>query len=208
MFARPGVALGSLYLAGLILGDGADRLLRPARREPRRLLRHAEAEPPDGLDVRRVPRLLELRLARQAQRRAPHVHERGRLRRRHQPGAVRAPDADQAPKPWYRLQHIYIWPLYSLMVLRWQTGADVAALVPAASARARSDRRGAGTSPAWSAASDLHRVGDRRAAARLPVVGRRCAGYLGFAMATSLITATTFQLAHCVEEADFASVDS
>ena len=35
----------------------------------------------------------------------------------------------QAPKPWYRLQHIYIWPLYSVMVLRWQTGADVAALI-------------------------------------------------------------------------------
>src|SRR3954452_21763688 len=48
-------------------------------------------------------------------------------------------DVDQLPflrllpsqerKPWYRLQHVYIWPLYSLMVLRWQTGADVASLV-------------------------------------------------------------------------------
>src|SRR6266568_2951491 len=35
----------------------------------------------------------------------------------------------QRSRPWYRLQHIYIWPLYSLMVLRWQTGADVAALI-------------------------------------------------------------------------------
>ena len=35
----------------------------------------------------------------------------------------------QAPKPWYRLQHIYIWPLYCMMVIRWQTGADIAALV-------------------------------------------------------------------------------
>jgi len=33
------------------------------------------------------------------------------------------------PHWWYRVQHIYIWPLYSLMVLRWQTGGDLAALV-------------------------------------------------------------------------------
>ena len=30
-------------------------------------------------------------------------------------------------------------------------------------------------------------------------------GYLAHSMATSLVTATTFQLAHCVEEADFTS---
>ena len=28
----------------------------------------------------------------------------------------------QPQRPWYRLQHIYIWPLYSMMVIRWQTG--------------------------------------------------------------------------------------
>ena len=33
------------------------------------------------------------------------------------------------------------------------------------------------------------------------------AGYVGFTMATSLVTATTFQLAHCVEEAGFASAE-
>ena len=33
------------------------------------------------------------------------------------------------------------------------------------------------------------------------------AAYVGFAMITSLIMATTFQLAHCVEEASFASAD-
>ena len=33
------------------------------------------------------------------------------------------------------------------------------------------------------------------------------ATYIGFAMLTGLIMATTFQLAHCVEEASFASAD-
>ena len=35
----------------------------------------------------------------------------------------------QKTRPWYRLQHFYIWPLYTLMVLRWQTAGDVAAFV-------------------------------------------------------------------------------
>ena len=113
---------------------------------------------------------------------------------------------NQAPRRWYRLQHIYIWPLYSLMVLRWQTGADVAALVRGRIARAPSRPAALGLRRPGRRQADLHRLGDRRAAVRLPVVGRR-AGYLTFVGVASLITATTFQLAHCVEEADFASVD-
>src|SRR3954469_160662 len=35
----------------------------------------------------------------------------------------------QEPKPWYRLQHLYVWPLYSLMALRWQTIGDLAAFL-------------------------------------------------------------------------------
>ena len=113
----------------------------------------------------------------------------------------------QAPRPWYRVQHIYIWPLYSLMVLRWQTGADVAALIRG--------RVGGST---------LHRP--RRWDLVGLIAGKAVfagwaivlplffypwwvvvAGYLGFTMVTSLVTATTFQLAHCVEEADFASAE-
>jgi fatty acid desaturase len=33
----------------------------------------------------------------------------------------------QPPRPWYRLQHYYIWALYCVMGLRWQTVGDVAA---------------------------------------------------------------------------------
>ena len=67
----------------------ADRLLRHARREPRRLLQAAALEPPRRLVVRPAARLLELRLAREAQRRPPHVHERRRVRRRRHPGSAR-----------------------------------------------------------------------------------------------------------------------
>jgi linoleoyl-CoA desaturase len=113
----------------------------------------------------------------------------------------------QEPKPWYRLQHIYIWPLYSVMVIRWQTGADIAALVRRRIGKStvRMPRRwdlagllaGKGLFIAWAIVAPL---------LVYPwwVVA---VGYVGFTMATSLVTATTFQLAHCVEEAEFTSAE-
>ena len=113
----------------------------------------------------------------------------------------------QPARPWYRFQQYYIWPMYTLMGLRWQTIGDLAAF-----------RRGS--------------VGE--SALRIPrgwALGGVVAGkaffitwalvipmlvypwyavigaYIGFTMLTSLVMATTFQLAHCVEEASFASPD-
>jgi linoleoyl-CoA desaturase len=111
----------------------------------------------------------------------------------------------QAPKPWYRLQHVYIWPLYCLMVLRWQTGADIAAL-----RRGRIGNSKLRTPRGWDMAG---LVGGKALFVGWAIVVPLfvypwwivAAGYVGFAMATSLITATTFQLAHCVEEADFVA---
>jgi linoleoyl-CoA desaturase len=111
----------------------------------------------------------------------------------------------QTPRPWYRLQHLYIWPLYSLMIIRWQIGADIAALL----------RGRIGASPIrpprrWDlvgiVGGKLLFVGWAVVAPLLVypwqvVLG----GYLVFTMITSVVTATTFQLAHCVEEADHSS---
>ena len=113
----------------------------------------------------------------------------------------------QAPRWWYRLQHLYIWPLYSLMVLRWQTGADVAALI-----RGRIGRSALHLPRRWDLAG---LVGGKLVfvawAIAVPLLVYPwwvvLAGYAGFMMVTSLITATTFQLAHCVEEADFTSAE-
>jgi linoleoyl-CoA desaturase len=91
------------------------------------------------------------------------------------------------------------------MVLRWQTGADIAALI-----RGRIGNSPMHTPRRW----DLAGLVAGKAifvcwAIVVPllyypwwVVG---AGYVGYTMATSLVTATTFQLAHCVEEAGFVS---
>ncbi len=113
----------------------------------------------------------------------------------------------QAPRWWYRLQHIYVWPLYSVMVLRMQTGADIAALV-----RGRIGHSPVHLPRRW----DLVGIVAGKAifvgwAIVVPLLVYPwwvvAGGYIGFTMATSLVTATTFQLAHCVEEAGFASAE-
>jgi linoleoyl-CoA desaturase len=111
----------------------------------------------------------------------------------------------QTPRPWYRLQHLYIWPLYSLMIVRWQIGADIAALL----------RGRIGASPLrpprrWDLVGIV--VGKLlfvswAIVAPLLVYPWQVvlSGYLAFTMVTSIVTATTFQLAHCVEEAGHSS---
>jgi len=111
----------------------------------------------------------------------------------------------QPRRPWYRFQHLYIWPLYSMMVLRWQTAGDIAAL-----------RRGSiGRSAIrWPRGWDLAGLAVGKAlflgwAIVVPLFvfpwWEVAVGYVVFTMIMGLITATTFQLAHCVEEADFAN---
>ena len=113
----------------------------------------------------------------------------------------------QAPRPWYRLQHLYIWPLYGLMGLRWQTVGDVSALFSGGIGRsALRMPRG------W----DLSGLLLGKAifvgwAIALPMLVYPwwvvLAAYLAFSVVVSLIMAVTFQLAHCVEEADFVTAE-
>ena len=111
----------------------------------------------------------------------------------------------QPPRPWYRFQHIYIWPLYCLMVLRWQAAGDVAAFRRGSIGRSALRRpRG------WDLAG---LVGGKAIfvtwALVVPLLvypwWLAIGGYLAFSMTIGLVTATTFQLAHCVEEATFAA---
>jgi linoleoyl-CoA desaturase len=113
----------------------------------------------------------------------------------------------QEQRRWYRLQHIYIWPLYSLMVIRWQTGADIAALIRGriASSKMHAPRR-------WDLAGLVAgKVVFVSWAVVVPLLVYPwwivLCGYAAFASVTSLVTATTFQLAHCVEEASFTTAE-
>ena len=113
----------------------------------------------------------------------------------------------QQPRPWYRLQQYYIWPLYSLMGLRWQIVGDISAFV-----RGSVGRSALRTPRSW----DLAGLVAGKAifvtwAIVLPMLVYPwwlvLLAYVAFTMITSLIMAVTFQLAHCVEEADFTSAE-
>ena len=113
----------------------------------------------------------------------------------------------QAPRPWYRLQHYYIWALYCLMALRWQTVGDVAAFVRGSigTSALRLPRR-------WDLAG---LVGGKMVFIAWAIVVPMLvypwwaviSAYLVYSMVVSLIMAVTFQLAHCVEEADYVSAE-
>ena len=113
----------------------------------------------------------------------------------------------QPAKPWYRFQHVYIWPLYSLMGLRLQAVGDFTAF-----------RRGS------IATSALHAPRGWDLAAF--IIGKLVfvtwtlliplmlypwwivlVSFLGVSLVLSLTMVIVFQLAHCVEEAASPSAE-
>ena len=114
----------------------------------------------------------------------------------------------QAPRPWYRFQHLYIWPMYTLMGLRLQIVGDLAAF-----ARGTVGKSTLKVPRGWNLAGLIVGKGIFLTwAIVIPllvypwwaVIGV----YLGFAMITSLIMATTFQLArYRVQEGTFTSAE-
>jgi linoleoyl-CoA desaturase len=113
----------------------------------------------------------------------------------------------QSSKPWYRLQHFYIWPMYSLMVLRMQAFGDIAALVRGRIGRSRL-RMPRGWDLAGIVSGKLVYIGW---AIVIPLFIYPwwvvVVAYVSVAMVVGLVTATTFQLAHCVDEATYRSDD-
>ncbi len=111
----------------------------------------------------------------------------------------------QRHRPWYRFQQYYIWPLYTLVGVRWQTLGDVVSLARGrfAESTLRAPRgwnlvalvSGKAIFFGWTIVVPLFFY------PWWAVLG----AYLGFTMILSLVMVTTFQLAHCVEEATFAA---
>ncbi len=113
----------------------------------------------------------------------------------------------QAPRPWYRFQHYYIWPLYGLMAIRWQTIGDVAGF-----ARGSIGRSALRLPRGWDLSGLV--VGKVLFVAWAIVVPMLVypwwavlAAYFVLSVVVSVIMAVTFQLAHCVEEADFVTAE-
>ena len=108
---------------------------------------------------------------------------------------------------WYRLQHVYVWPLYAFMGLRWQIIDDIAAY-----RRGRIGSSKLRVPRGWDLAALL--------GGKLIFIGwaivvpllvypwwQVVVGFVGVTCVLSLVMAVVFQLAHCVEEASFATVD-
>ena len=112
----------------------------------------------------------------------------------------------EARRSWYRWQHLYIWPMYLVMGLRWQIAGDAAAF-----GRGRIGQSALRFPRGW----DLAGVVGGKLAFAAWAIGIPAlfypwwavlAAYVGVSAVVSLVMAVTFQLAHCVEEASFTSV--
>jgi len=111
----------------------------------------------------------------------------------------------QQPRPWYRFQQYYIWLLYTLVGVRWQTIGDLVSLV-----RRRFGESTLRRPHGWGLAAFVTgKVFFFGWAIGVPLLfypwWAVLVTYLGFTMLLGLVMATTFQLAHCVEEATFAT---
>jgi linoleoyl-CoA desaturase len=113
----------------------------------------------------------------------------------------------QQPRAWYRFQHLYIWLLYTLVGVRWQTAGDLVSLI-----RGRFAQSTLRFPRGWNLAALV--TGKALFFSWTFVVPLFFfpwwvvfAVYAGWTMILSLVMVTTFQLAHCVEEASFVSRD-
>jgi linoleoyl-CoA desaturase len=107
----------------------------------------------------------------------------------------------QPTRPWYRFQHLYVWPLYGFMGLRLQTIGDLSAF-----------RRGSIGSSAlhaprrWDLAGFIAgRIFFVTWTLLIPLLFHPwwivLASFVGISLVLSFTMVMVFQLAHCVEEA-------
>ncbi len=108
---------------------------------------------------------------------------------------------------WHRWQHLYLWPLYGLLPIKWQFFDDFADLA--------SRGRGAHSLPPLGRADWLVFAGGKilffLLAFLLPLQFHPLSAVLGcyvvVSMVQGIVLSVVFQLAHCVEEADFPGID-
>ena len=116
---------------------------------------------------------------------------------------------DQPWRPWYRYQHLYIWVLYGLLTLQWLLLSDFANLVQRGVHDHRFPRPPRRRDVAALVTGKLLHVGW---AVALPMLYHRwwvvLVFYVSISWVVGLLLAMIFQLAHCVEEAEFPAADA
>lgn len=124
-----------------------------------------------------------------------------------------APFARLAPTqrwhPWYKAQHVYIWPLYGFLALKNLLISDIVPLVTGRMGGQPLRKPVTARVVARVVAGKLAHLGW---AVVLPLAFNPWWAVLAFYLACSwtvgLILAVTFQLAHCVDAAEFPSSDT
>lgn len=117
---------------------------------------------------------------------------------------------DQPHRWWHRWQHLYLWPLYGMLPIKWQFFDDFADLA----VRGRGDHSLPRLSPADWLVFLAGKAIFFSLAFVVPLqfhpVGAVIACYAVTAMVQGIVLSVVFQLAHCVDEADFpaAATDS
>lgn len=122
------------------------------------------------------------------------------------PLARLAPDQ---PRHWFhRFQHVYIWPLYGLFSVKWHTVGDIGLML----------RGQVGMTPLrWPRGRELFGLVAGKAvfvawSIVIPLlfhpVWQVAVAFLGTSFVLAFTIAIVFQLAHCLEEAEFSSIES
>lgn len=108
---------------------------------------------------------------------------------------------------WHRWQHLYLWPLYGMLPIKWQFFDDFADLA----GRGRGDHSLPRLGPADWVVFLAGKAIFFSLAFVIPLqfhpVGAVIGCYLVTAMVQGVVLSVVFQLAHCVEEADFPMAD-
>ncbi|MEA5389842.1 acyl-CoA desaturase [Cyanobium gracile UHCC 0139] len=108
---------------------------------------------------------------------------------------------------WHRWQHLYLWPLYGMLPIKWQFFDDFADLA----GRGRGDRSLPRLGPADWVVFLAGKAIFFSLAFVVPLqfhpAGAVIACYVVTAMVQGIVLSVVFQLAHCVEEADFPMAD-
>jgi linoleoyl-CoA desaturase len=106
-------------------------------------------------------------------------------------------------RPFHRFQHIYIWGLYAMLAIEWQTTGDFRTMIRPGIADTNYPRpRGWEQVYFWVGKAVFYGL-----AFAIPLQSHSVAAVVGLYLFTSavlgLTLATIFQLAHCVQEAAF-----
>jgi linoleoyl-CoA desaturase len=118
--------------------------------------------------------------------------------------------APQQPwRPWHRYQHLYLWPFYGLLAIRWVLGSDAVNLTRLRTSKESPASRPRAREVAILALGKVVHIGW---AVAIPLAFHPwwvvLAFYLACSWGASLLLVVIFQVAHCVEEADFVTPDA